>query len=137
MSNRFESSSLKILRRTPNSLRDGSSPPSSAFTPSLKPADIESETRLDPLRGVVEEVLLCVRVLAWRGFTRRAWRGAMRRALDDDELLVRTGSFLEVDFAVPNEVMSAHGGDQDRDRDALDRASRGIVARAPIQVVHR
>src|SRR5262245_49499772 len=95
------------------------------------------ETCLDPLRGVVKEVLLSVRVLAWRGFTGRARRGAVRRALDNDELLVRTGSVLEVDFAIPNEVMSAHGGDQHRDRDALDRASRGIVARAPIQVVHR
>src|SRR5262245_51526417 len=89
------------------------------------------EARVDPLRRVVKQVLEAVAVLARHGLAWCARREPVRRAFDDNELLVAADRCVIVDFAVPDEVVRAHGGNQRRDRDLGHRAVRRIVARAP------
>src|SRR4030095_11961082 len=95
------------------------------------------EAGADTFRGVVEQVLEAVLVLARHRLAGRARREPVRRTFDDDELLVAAGRGLVMDFAVADEVMRAHRGDERRGRDLRHGAARGIVARAPVDVVHR
>src|SRR5262249_50652921 len=83
-----------------------------------------SISRVNPLRDVIEEVLYGVRVLAWRGFARRARRAAMGSAFDDNEVFVFAGGHFKMDFAIPDEVMAPHRRDQNRRGDAFQRAVR-------------
>src|SRR5262249_35284539 len=107
----------------------------------LRPASVFGrvclEARVDPLRHGVEEVLLPVRVLTGCRLAGGARRKAVRRTLDDDEVLVAAGGRFVMDLAVADEIVRPHRGDECRNRDPFDGAPRGVVARAPVDVVER
>ena len=83
-----------------------------------------SVTGIDPPGDVIEEVLYGIRVLAGSAFARCARRPSVRSALDDNKIFILAGRHFVMNFAVPDEVMCAHRGDQDRNRDAFHGAIR-------------
>src|SRR5262245_53635835 len=82
------------------------------------------KTGIDPLRDVIEEVLYRIRVLTRRGFAPRARSASVRGAFDDNKILIFAGCHFVMNLAVSNKVMSAHGRDQDRHRNARYGAIR-------------
>src|SRR5262245_52241098 len=96
-----------------------------------------SKPGVDPSGHEVEEVALAVGILPGYRLARRARCKTVRRALDDDEILVGAGGVFVVELVVADEVMRAHRGHENRHSDVPDGASRRVVARAPVDVVHR
>ena len=69
---------------------------------------------VDPASDIVEEIRHGIRVLAGRGLTPCARAPAVGGAFDDDEVLVIAGRHLVMNFIVADEIVGAHGCNQQR-----------------------
>ena len=104
----------------------------------LKPGDMDlaslcSESGLDPIRHVIIEILDDVRIRPARASGARA--DAMSRSFDRNEILVDALRLAQKVLAVAHEVVRAHVGYQQRLGDHSQRAWRGVIAGAPINLV--
>ena len=104
----------------------------------LKPGDMDlaslcSESGLDPIRDVIIEILHDVRIRP--AGASRARADAMRRTFDRNEVLVGAFGLAQKVFAVADEIVRAHVGYQQRLGDHSQRAWRGVIAGAPINLV--
>ena len=104
----------------------------------LKPGDMDlaslcSESGLDPIRHVIIEILDDVRIRSAGASGARA--DAMSRSFDRNEILVDALRLAQKVLAVAHEVVRAHVGYQQRLGDHSQRAWRGVIAGAPINLV--
>src|SRR6266853_2009314 len=104
----------------------------------LKPGDMDlaslcSESGLDPIRHVVIEILHDVRIRSAGASGARA--DAMSRSFDDDEIFVDAFGLTQEIFTVADKIVRAHVGYQQRLGDHSQRAWRGVIAGAPINLV--
>src|SRR4029453_6380041 len=88
-----------------------------------------SKPGVDPAGHVIEEVAVAVGILPRYRLARRARRKAVRRALDDDEVLVGAGGVVVMELVVTDEVVRAHRSHENRHADLPTAAFARVLPR--------